>query len=194
VGISNGSWLIVKLAKLASGRIASTVLLSANGLVPVRFPYHLSRCLDLDAIRRVQTALCRRLVTRPLVRIALTLTAPGGVQVDPGEIEWCYLLAKYYRFRFPPPPLTDQQLGKLTARTLLLMGAGDPFYWPHAGVARARTLLPILHGAEVVAGVGHNMISENPELINRRLAEFLLDSRHHPCDSGDLPATEAPHS
>jgi pimeloyl-ACP methyl ester carboxylesterase len=194
VGISNGSWLIVKLAELAPERITSAVLLSANGLVPVRFPYHLTRWLDLEYFGRVQAALSRRLVTRPLVRTAVRLTAPSGVQIDSGEIEWLYLLAKYYRFRFPPPPLTDQQLSRLTAGTLLLMGAGDPFYWPHAAVARARALLPNLHGAEVVSGVGHNMISENPELINRRLAEFLLASRHRSLGSSELPATEASRS
>jgi pimeloyl-ACP methyl ester carboxylesterase len=113
-------------------------------------------------------------VTPELVRTAVTLTAPpSGMPVDPDETEWFYLLAKHYRFRYPPPPLTDQQPSRLIAPILFLMGAHDPFFVAHNAVSRARVCLPNLYAAEVVAGVGHNMINEKPELINQRLLEFL---------------------
>jgi pimeloyl-ACP methyl ester carboxylesterase len=173
VGISNGSWLIMKLAELAPERINTAVLLSANGLVPVRFPYRLTRWLEITALGRLQEAFSRRLVTCRLVQAALTLATPGGATLDPDEIEWFYLLAKHYRFRFPPPPLADEQLRRLTAPTMLLMGEADPFFSPHAAVLRARAHLPNMRVAEVVAGAGHSMITEKPELINQRLADFL---------------------
>jgi hypothetical protein len=70
------------------------------------------------------------------------------------------------------------------------MGANDPFFPSQAAVARARMLLPDLHGAEVVGGVGHNMVSENVELINLRLLEFLLAPRHRPVGIGKVAETE----
>lgn len=173
VGISNGSWLIIKLAEHAPDRIARAALLSANGLVPVRFPYNLARLLEVSSLAKIKNVVSRHVIARPLVRAAVTLTSPSGITIDPDEIEWFYLLAKHYHFRFPPGPVTDEQLRSLVAPTLVLMGEHDTFFAPHSAVARARALLPSIHAAEVVAGVGHNMISEMPGLINKRLDTFL---------------------
>ncbi|MGZ3637484.1 MAG: alpha/beta fold hydrolase [Ktedonobacterales bacterium] len=173
VGISNGSWLIIKLAELAPDRITRAALLSANGIVPVRFPFNLARLLEVSPVREMRSVVSRHVIARPLVRATVTLTSPSGITLDPDEIEWFYLLAKHYHFRFPPGPVTDEQLRSLVAPTLVLMGEHDTFFVPHVAVARARELLPQVHAAEVLAGVGHNMISEMPDLINTRLDTFL---------------------
>lgn len=173
VGISNGGWLVIKLTELAPERIAKAALLSANGLVPVRFPYNLTQLLEVSPIREIKDVISRHVIARPLVRAAVTLISPSGITIDPDEIEWFYLLAKHYHFRFPPGPVTDEQLRSLKAPTLVLMGEHDAFFVPHAAVARARELLPSVYAAEVVSGVGHNMLSEMPDLINARLDTFL---------------------
>ncbi|HEX8036700.1 MAG TPA: alpha/beta hydrolase, partial [Ktedonobacterales bacterium] len=113
------------------------------------------------------------IIVRPLVRADITLTSPSGITLDPDEVEWLYLLAKHYHFRLPPGPVTDEQLRSLAAPTLVLMGKHDTFFAPEIAVARARVLLPQVHAAEVLSGVGHNMISEMPDLINSRLDTFL---------------------
>lgn len=173
VGVSNGSWLILKFAAYAPERVASAVLMSANGLVPVRFPYHLARVIDLAAIRTVKDVLAAALLTRGLVRFFIMRSAMASAEIDPDEIEWFYLLAKHYRFRFPPGPVDDRDVAALTAPSLLLMGEHEQFFGVSDAIARARKLLPDLRGAEVVGGVGHNMCAENPTLINAKLRAFL---------------------
>jgi pimeloyl-ACP methyl ester carboxylesterase len=107
-----------------------------------------------------------------MVRRAVTSSSVADAELDPHEIEWFYLLAKYYRFRFPPGPVSDAELAVLTAPTLLLMGEGEPFFPIPQLIERARRHLPNLQ-AEVVAGVGHNLCSDDPNLINARLRQFF---------------------
>lgn len=177
VGISNGSWQILKFAAYAPERIASAVLMSANGIAPVRFPFSLARLMDRAAVRAAKDVLAPALLTRGMVRRAVTHTYVADADFDPHEIEWFYLLAKYYRFRFPPGPVSDAELASLSAPTLLLMGEGEQFFPIAKVIARARQHMPHLQ-AEVVAGVGHNMCTDNPRLINERLRQFIKAQAH----------------
>lgn len=174
VGISNGSWLILKFAAYAPERIARAVLMSANGVVPVRFPYNLARFVDLTAVRVTKDALAGALLTYGMVKRAVSGTYVADTSADPHEVEWFYLLAKHYRFRFPPGPVSDDALASLTAPTLLLMGENEQFFPLKATIERAQRHIPGLVTAEVVQGVGHNMCTDNPDLINERLSQFLL--------------------
>lgn len=174
VGISNGSWMVMKLAAHAPERIERAVLMSVNGLVPVRFPFKLARHIEKDAVRRVIDGLATHLLTRDAIRLGASLfVLPRGVQPDPEEMEWFYLLAKHYRYRFPPGPVSDGELRMLAAPTLVMMGQHEHFFDIYAAIARARAVLPDLRAAEIIPGVGHNMATDNPDLINARLMRFL---------------------
>lgn len=179
MGESNGCWLIFKLAAYAPHRIVSAVLISANGLVPVRFPCSLARLEDYAAVRAAKDRLAPTLVTRRFVRLVVTWAGIANADLDPDEVEWFYLLAKYYRFRFPPGPVRDDELEALKAPTLLLMGEREQCFNVPAAITRARRLIPHLE-ANVVLGVGHNMAIERRAYIHERLRQFLLA---HP-DSG----------
>lgn len=187
VGISNGGWLILKFAAYAPERVASAVLMSANGIAPVRFPYNLARFVDLAAVRAAKDALASTLLTRGMVRRAVTNTYVADADFDPQEIEWFYLLAKYYRFRFPPGPVSDTELASLTAPTLLLMGEREQFYPIDTVIERASKHLPRLQ-SEVISGVGHNMCTDNPELINDRLRQFINALPHEHRDQQPIEA------
>ncbi len=173
VGISNGCWLIVKLAELAPDRIEKAVLMSANGIMPVRFPYRLSRLLETRIGRVTHAAVSPRIVTYKRIRRAMATVLPDGVALDPDEAEWFYLLARHYRYRFPPPPLLDDDLKRLTAPTLLLMGQLEWFFDVPAVIERARRLLPNLKAAHVIAHAHHSVITEQPEAVNAHLRAFL---------------------
>ena len=173
VGMSNGCWLIIKFAAYAPGAITRAALLSASGLTPVRFPYTMARLLERKSVDALLGKIVAPVVTRNLVRRSVTLAAPKGLPIDGDEMEWNYLLAKHYRYRFPPPPLTGEQLRRLTAPTLLLMGEREQFFLPRATLAHARAHLPNLQMAEVVAGVGHNMATDDPATINGYIRAFL---------------------
>jgi pimeloyl-ACP methyl ester carboxylesterase len=175
VGISNGSWLILKFAAHASERIASAVLMSANGIAPVRFPYRLARTMDLAAIRSIKDVLAGALLTRGLVNLAVTRVEMAGQVIDPDELEWFYLLAKHYRF--PPGPVSDADMTSLKAPSLLLMGEHEHFFNVKDVITRAQALLPNLRSAEVIGGVGHNMCTDNPTFINARLRRFLTTAK-----------------
>jgi pimeloyl-ACP methyl ester carboxylesterase len=175
IGMSNGSWLIIKLAEYAPEAITHAVLISANGFLPVRFPFNMARLLQTSTADAAMGKVAR-IITRERVLRSITRTAPKGLAVDPDEMEWFYLLAKHYRYRFPPPPATDAQLRALTAPTVLLMGEKEQFFLPCATIARARAHLPNLHLAEVVSGVGHNMATDDPPRINSYIHAFLSRS------------------
>jgi pimeloyl-ACP methyl ester carboxylesterase len=172
VGISNGSWLVLKFAAYAPERVERAVLMSANGVMPVRFPYKLARVMDYPFVRAAKDTLAAALLTPRMVRFGVTRMAMADEGVDPGEVEWFYLLAKHYRFRFPPGPVSDAELASLRAPSLLLMGAGERFFDVDAVMERVTRLAPNVV-AEKVAGVGHNMCTDNPALINARLRDFL---------------------
>lgn len=190
VGMSNGAWLIIRLAGYAPDAITKAALMSANGLLPVRFPFTMARLLER---RSVDALLGRasRVITRDLVRRSVALATPKDLTVDPDEVEWNYLLAKYYRYRFPPPPVSDEQLRLLTAPTLLLMGEKEQFFAPTATIARARAHLPNLRAAEVIAGVGHNMATDDPETVNQHLRSFLADTARLP-ETPESPDSNRP--
>jgi pimeloyl-ACP methyl ester carboxylesterase len=172
VGISNGSWLILKFAAYAPERVERAALMSANGVMPVRFPYRLARLMDYSAVRAAKDVLAGALLTPEMVRIAVTRMAMADEAVDAGEVEWFYLLAKHYRFRFPPGPVSDAELASLRAPSLLLMGEGERFFDVDAVIERVTRLAPNAV-AEKVSGVGHNMCTDNPAMINARLRDFL---------------------
>lgn len=169
-GISNGSWHIFQLALHAPSRVTRAVLLSANGLVPVRMPFRLAR---FEAVRRVQRRVIGPLVTRGLLRRAVGRTSSDGAAPDEDEVESLYLLTRHYRFRYPPGPLTDEELRALHAPTLLLMGERDPFYAVDAAVTRASRTLPNLQSVEVLPGAGHGLLADRPDEVNARMLAFL---------------------
>jgi len=58
------------------------------------------------------------------------------------------------------------------APTLLLIGDHEIMYEPRKAVQRARQLIPNLQ-AELVAGAGHMLNSDQPEIVNKRILQFL---------------------
>lgn len=173
IGISNGCWLIFKLAALAADRIRRAVLLSVNGMVPVRFPFHLARYRLADTLRNLAADY---LLTRTLVRRAYLLSVPPGQPLDEHEIEWLYVLARHYHFKYPPGRLSDDDQRLLTAPTLLLMGERDLFFDRRAAIAQARRVLPGLRRAEILPGAGHGMIIDRPAVVNARILDFLHET------------------
>jgi pimeloyl-ACP methyl ester carboxylesterase len=173
-GVSNGSWMVMKLAAHAPERIEKAVLMSVNGLVPVRFPFRLARHVEKEAVRGLVGGVSGRVVTRDTVRLAASLFMRSrGARPDPDDLEWFFLLLRHYRYRFPPGPVGDDELRMLAAPTLVMMGERERFFDVHAAIGRARGLLPDLRAGEIIPGVGHNMATDNPALINARLVRFL---------------------
>lgn len=69
------------------------------------------------------------------------------------------------------PPLSDAQVRGVTAPTLLLCGQESPAFL-HRLSDRLEELLPNVRRIEV-PGASHIMHEDNPEVVNRAIAEFL---------------------
>jgi pimeloyl-ACP methyl ester carboxylesterase len=74
-----------------------------------------------------------------------------------------------------PTVYTDKELAQIELPVLLLVGAGEKIYNPHKAMARAQQWLPDLT-AEIISNAGHLLIMDQPEIINRRILDFLNDT------------------
>lgn len=165
IGISNGGWLILKLANAAPDKIRGAILISSAGFVGASF--------------RLVFKMLPNLLVAPLLspeararRFAAVMGAPG-VPVAEQDMDMFRVLLSDFQYEQAPGALTDTELRALTAPTYLLMGEHEAAFSPQAVIRRARAVLPNLCAAEIVPGVGHGMITENPAEVNRRLMEFL---------------------
>lgn len=71
-----------------------------------------------------------------------------------------------------PYVFTDKELSSVQVPILLLIGEHEVMYNPIEALERAKRFVPQLT-AELIAGVGHLMSMEKPELINKRVLSFL---------------------
>lgn len=163
-GISNGAWLIVRLAGAAPDRIRSAVLMSAAGIVRV------SPRLMLRAVPLLLAA------WRPPCDQALAFHHMMGVPGTPGiwqDLEMFELLLVHFRREPAPSPLRRAELACLTAPTALLIGQHEAAYPAPGVIRRARAALPNLQQAEVIPRVGHGMVTEDPDGVNARIIRFF---------------------
>jgi pimeloyl-ACP methyl ester carboxylesterase len=171
VGISLGGWLAMKLDLLAPERVKSLTLIGSAGFMSSPMPI-IIKTLWISATSTLPFA-----GHRNAKQFLKMLTAPSWQQ-DPLMVEVFYRLLKYFKApREIPSPLADDDLRKVTAPTLILMGQYDRLVKVKAAMERARKLLPNLRAAEIVPDVGHLMNTEKPYLVNTRILNFLKDGK-----------------
>jgi pimeloyl-ACP methyl ester carboxylesterase len=164
-GISFGGWLIFKLATLAPERIKRAALLAPAGLVnfsPVTF----NRIVPYSLFPNRENT----------IRFLKVISGPGW-QPPEEVIEHFYIVLKYFKptrnIMNLPAKLSDGDLRKLTAPTLLINGTHDSIFKAQPSVERAQKVLPNLVGVQPVAGAGHLLPYEQPEKINQLLLNFF---------------------
>ncbi len=165
VGISGGGWMILKLAAVAPQTIKRAVLLSSGGFTGLspRLIFKMLPHLLLPTGRSNPEAMARRF---------LKVMSPPD-HVPPEDEVKTFTLIMRFKSEQSIPPLPDNELRCLTAPTMLLMGEYEAAFHAPSVVKRARQLLPNLVHAEIVRGVGHGMIGEQPALINQKILDFL---------------------
>jgi pimeloyl-ACP methyl ester carboxylesterase len=162
IGISQGTWVINKLASVASEMINSATLMSASGFLP----------LDMMMILRT---LPRVLFKPPekASQVMVDIVSPPNVRLDPFFLELLELTMRYFRSEPAAPVLSDEEIKKLTAPTYLLMGQYEVAVKPYQVIKRGVELLPNLISAEIVPGVGHSMIHSQADWVTSRVLNFL---------------------
>ncbi|MFD8480422.1 alpha/beta fold hydrolase [Kitasatospora sp. NPDC059673] len=148
----------------ASGPPPPPAPLDPGGIekVPVRFYFHMVAGLfGMLAPRRLRPALARLLANPALV-------AP------PEMLAPMMLAMRSWKPTGRPaaPPFTDEELRAVTVPALVLIGARSALLRPRRVLARVNALLPNVR-AEIVAGAGHGLTLECPELVNERLLAFF---------------------
>lgn len=165
IGISNGGWLILKLATVRPAKIASAILMSSAGFVGARLGL-IWKMLPVVALGRFLSPEAQA------IRFARAMGSPV-VPVAPQDLEMFTVLLGYFKYEQAPGPLSDADLRCLTAPTYILMGEYEAAFTPAAVIRRAKAVLPNLVAADIVARVGHGMITENAEGVNQRILGFL---------------------
>jgi pimeloyl-ACP methyl ester carboxylesterase len=162
IGISQGAWLINKLANVAPEVIESATLMSASGFLP----------LDMMMVIRMLP----RVLFKPPEKASkamVEIVTPPDVLLDPFFLELLELMLRYYRSEAAVPVMPDEEIRKLTAPTYLLMGQYETAMNPYKVIKRAVGLLPNLVIAEIVPGVGHSMIHRQPDWVILRVLNFI---------------------
>jgi pimeloyl-ACP methyl ester carboxylesterase len=162
VGISNGGWLILKLAGVAPELIAGAVLMSTAGFVRPRWQL---------IVKMLPTLLFTPLNQRG-ARFLQVMGAPG-IAPARQDVVMFDILMRAFHYEQAPGPLLDDALRQLTAPTYVLMGEYEAAFAPKAVIRRAQTVLPNLVKAEILPRVGHGMITENPMGVNERIVGFI---------------------
>ena len=171
MGISGGSWNVLKLASVAPERVRSAVLMSPGGLMPVRLPFSLSRVPAFLALTDRLNGLTVR--SAKDAQRFLALVSGPGVAHDAETLELFAIVMRWFRNQPPPDALPEAELRRVTAPTLVLLGEREIFWDPHAVIAQAHRVLSDLRAAEIVQGAGHALATDRPAFVNERLLRFL---------------------
>jgi pimeloyl-ACP methyl ester carboxylesterase len=165
VGHSYGGWLTLNLALLAPPRIKQMVLLSpAASFAPIRMSF-LLRFLSSVFIP-----------TRGMIHGFMQSTTTMTLANDHPIIEQLMTGVRAFRGdKIGSPVVTvfsDDDLRKIKAPTLLLIGDQDASCKPEAVMTRARQLIPHIE-AQLVANGGHLFPTDQAEITNDRMLAFL---------------------
>lgn len=173
-GVSGGAWNVLKFASVAPDRVRSAVLMSPGGILRARFPFRLAR---IPAFLAAADGLNRLTVrsARDTRRVFARMSAPGVVP-DDETLDFFTLVLNSFRSQPPPDALPEAELRKVTAPSLVLLGEHEILVEPQRLIAAAHRLLPDLRAAEIVAGAGHALPSDRPELVNARLLRFFNEA------------------
>lgn len=160
IGFSQGGWLVFRLAETAPERIASAVLLSCAGLVPV----------DYRLLLRMSPALVARGTEQRARMLIRLLSAPDHVP-SPYEVR-VFMSMQHYAMEGTIPTLSNRQLRGIAAPLLFIMGAHDRTFRPVAAIKRVRHVLGHQADALLLSGLSHGL-EENQPLVYQTIINFL---------------------
>jgi pimeloyl-ACP methyl ester carboxylesterase len=116
----------------------------------------------------------RSRIRKLLQWLSATEEAFGG-PVDERLIDYLVVAFKNHRSSKPMqlPVFSDEELRSIRTPTLVLIGEREVLYPDAAATAeRARSLIPGVT-VERIPNAGHALFYDRPELVNRRIVEFL---------------------
>jgi pimeloyl-ACP methyl ester carboxylesterase len=147
LGLSQGGWAAACAARFLPDRVTRLGLLAPVGaLARFKLPYWL-------AFRFLYV-----LPTGDGLARARKVFASMRMRPDAPFLQQVALGAEHFGYQRPPVfpwAFSDDDLGRISAPTLLLVAGQETLYDPHRALERARRLLPNLVDSDLVPGAGH---------------------------------------
>jgi len=163
-GASFGSWLAADFALKYPERVRGLALLAPPHIEPLRLGFMLKAVLATIAPTEARIRSFYRLVSSP--------HAP-----QPTELIMQDFVTRWQSQRQSPPPpprMSVQDLQRLPARTLFLLGQDDALYDVSKAAARIRANAPACKLA-LSAQAGHTLTVDRPQEVSDALVEFLAE-------------------
>lgn len=174
LGYSEGGWIAGSHAALSArrDRLASVTLVEPGGAIE-RIPTG----FILTMIGRAMWAMASRDRASALARFNRWLN--GDIELTPAQMELLEVSMGAFRQRLPRPDrLSDEDLARITAPTLLVMAADTKLYDPDRAADRARRTIADLT-IDVTPNAGHGMLFQYPDQLTGKINDFLRE--HDPC-------------
>lgn len=162
-GLSYGGFLTLNFALQAPDRVKRLVLLAPAGcFVKFRLAFWLRMVSGMFLPARAA-------LERLIPWISVRRDAP-----ESPVFEQMLLIRLFGRAHWGvwPRVFTDEELRRVNAPTLLLIGDREVIYDPRAAVERATRLLPCIE-AEIIPNAGHFLTFDQPESVDARMLNFL---------------------
>ncbi|MBU2665587.1 alpha/beta fold hydrolase [Actinoplanes bogorensis] len=157
VGTSYGGWIALRHALRSPDAVASLTLFDPGGFGQVSRKF----------IAWVIAGGLAGFTPRP-VRHALARPLRNEALRDDDAMRLVRATFGFRRRHMPPAPLTDDDLARITAPTLVLLGGHSQLYDAREVAARINTRMP--HGvAEIVPEAGHDLVLRRPAELAERI-------------------------
>lgn len=165
MGHSNGGWHCLNFAIHAPHRVKRLVLLAPAASFTsfsLQFPVRLLAA-NLLKTRRVIVDFCGK-----------WFIAKGN-EVSENLFDQFYYGLKGFKWKYKilvPSVFSEEELARIQAPCLLLVGDQEVIYRPGKALRQARKRIPHIRSA-LIANAGHGLMIEQAETVNRHIAEFL---------------------
>jgi pimeloyl-ACP methyl ester carboxylesterase len=173
MGMSYGGWLASLYAIRFPERVRKVVLLAPGGTV-LRFSFaFFMRVMMILAIRvpGASEDTFRRVLRWVFEDAFRNEACRAYVE---GDLAWMLKAGRY--FVLPrmvwPTVLDDDAWRRWSVPCLFLVGEHEKIYSPRAALRRLRRVAPLVE-AEIIPGAGHDLACVQPDLVSRRVLEFL---------------------
>lgn len=161
-GASFGGWLGCRFALKYPQRVRRLVMLAAPHLLPVKAGFFL------------RAILATLVPTEPRVRAFFRyLSSPQGEPIPEAAMA-DFVLRWQSQSKTPPrvPIISDEELSRLPAETLLLLGKDEALFDPEKAAERVRTAAPRVK-VLLIEHAGHVLTVDQPEASLGKVLEFL---------------------
>jgi pimeloyl-ACP methyl ester carboxylesterase len=171
MGLSRGGWLALNLAVHAPHRLEKIVLLSpAASFITLNSFFN----AIVGAIMRIPTRMVAKFALYSWVTRGFVVNDVFAEQFITGLQNWNWAMGKSGYSGVMPSLFDEDELRQIQIPVLMLIGDQDRLNPPKA-IERARQLIPHIE-TEIIPHAGHLLSMEQPDCVDRRVLQFLINT------------------